>query len=332
MQQRHGRQASAVFLCVDDTSPVVVKVSWERDDDCWPHPVYSALRRWPHPNLIQSNSMFVAEGIVHIVLPYLRSGDLLESISATGPLSEPKCLRLLLQLVQALHHLHAVIRVAHMDISPENVLLGDGGAVLIDYGSCCGLGDGTGLGQQSPMTKPQYMAPELLDSRAATSSKLDLAKADVFALGLVFFIALFGFPPIRKAVLTDPLFNVLKKKGVSKLLIKIGMGAKAKAVAPEILSLLDAMLRADPDQRISIDGILLRLRCYQATKEQSKRPPGCSLGVAPEQNKRPRQDRHSGPQKKVCLGRAAPYTAQGKDQGTGRPLQGLKHPPGELRA
>lgn len=219
--------------------------------------MYRGLNQNPHPGLLQCKALFVDEGNLHVVLPWVSGGDLCNEVLGGGPLMEERARRMTRQIADALGHLHGVIGVAHLDISPENLLLATDcdGAILIDYGSCRPInGGGCWVGPHHGVAlKPQYAAPELLCS--ASWAGLDLPKADVFGLGISLFVALFGFPPFRFALPHDPLFKTLQAAGVRGLLAKVGRSSLASSVSADALMLLDGMLQPDPVHRISVAGI-----------------------------------------------------------------------------
>lgn len=264
--QRRGNTAVFAAREVGSGAAVAVKVA---PPDCSSSSqataVYRKLGLSPHPVLLQSRAVFVDEGIHHIVLPWVPGGDLCDEVLGRGPFAEERARGVLRQLADALGHLHGVLGVAHLDLSPENVLLGQSGkAVLIDYGSCRSLAH-DGKGCEGVAIKGQYAAPELLRAlasgagaedptaeRAAAWDTLDLAKVDIFALGTVLFVTLFGFPPFRLALPQDLLWGALKKGGVRGALAKVGHSDLATSVSADVLSLLDGMLQPDPERRLSV--------------------------------------------------------------------------------
>lgn len=272
------RQSTAVYLTIDvvDNTPAVVKVLDTRKANpqadaalC----VYSALARQPHPNLMSAKAMVSDGDQLSIVLPYIRGGDLVTQISGQGAKSLKSSLFVCKQLLCGLRHLHR-LGFAHLDLSPENILVDSREhAAIIDYGYCTDI--------KGPIRivggKPQYMAPEHLkcmypqhrcpsvkgtegvfpgQAQMGNLSASDPTKADVFALGCIVFIVLFGYPPWKMALRTDTAFDFVQHFGTEMLLEEWGMAEHFSTYPRSIFSLLDSMLLEDPVRRISVDKAL----------------------------------------------------------------------------
>ncbi len=90
--------------------------------------------------------------------------------------------RILISVAQALHYAHQR-GVLHRDVKPSNILVDrDGNVRLIDFGLAHVAGE-PGLTRTGDLLgTPSYMAPELIEGRAAVD-----ARADVYALGVVLY-------------------------------------------------------------------------------------------------------------------------------------------------
>lgn len=96
------------------------------------------------------------------------------------PFTEPTIRFLFHQIVEVVQWLHER-KVYHRDLKLENILIKDTQLTLCDFGSSFALRTAGTEG---------YMAPELY-----SNSEVDLALADVFSLGVVLFVMVFGFQP-----------------------------------------------------------------------------------------------------------------------------------------
>ncbi|HMI85066.1 MAG TPA: protein kinase [Polyangiaceae bacterium] len=124
-------------------------------------------------------------------LPLETLADVLVQQSGPMPLSRFRELSFaILDAVEAVHQKG----LAHRDLKPENIFVTGGSAKLIDFGLATELGQG---GEDSePMDvdrgvgTPEYMAPELWDAPGVVDTR-----ADIYALGVIFYEMLCGSPP-----------------------------------------------------------------------------------------------------------------------------------------
>ena len=120
----------------------------------------------------------------YIVMPHYARG----SLAAALPLPLGAVVRIAVEVGQALDALHGA-RIVHRDVKPSNVLLGDGGAVLVDFGLARGEGS-TQLTQDGQLLgTTHYLAPELITGARATPA------TDVYAFACLLYEAATGAPP-----------------------------------------------------------------------------------------------------------------------------------------
>jgi serine/threonine-protein kinase len=124
-----------------------------------------------------------------IVMPLYPGGSLAARLRAEGTLTAAETVDLAAQLGKGLDALHAR-GVVHRDVKPSNVLLdGAGTAALADFGLARG-DDYTQLTRDGQLVgTPHYLAPELIEGRAASPA------SDVYALGCLLHECLAGEPP-----------------------------------------------------------------------------------------------------------------------------------------
>jgi len=146
--------------------------------------------------------------------------------------------------------------VLHLDLKPENVMLGDFGEVyVLDWGLACATVDGptwlaraTTLG--GPAGTPAYMAPELA---AADGDKVD-RHTDVYLLGAILHELVTGRPPHDAPTVLAALAHAFTSE-------KVEYGPE---VPRELASILGTALKREPSQRFqsadalreAIDGFL----------------------------------------------------------------------------
>ena len=149
-----------------------------------------ALAKLSHPTIVKVHDYGEYEGSPYLVLEYLPSGTLKQKMGKPMPWQE--AVRLLAPIASALEYAHKH-DIIHRDIKPSNILIADNGQpMLSDFGVAKLLDNeetmeltGTGLG----VGTPEYMAPE-----QASSKSID-QRADIYALGVVFYEMVTGRKP-----------------------------------------------------------------------------------------------------------------------------------------
>lgn len=134
-----------------------------------------------------------SEKFDYLVLEYCQYGDLFDIILKNGALPERIAKKLFLQLLDAVEHLHLKLKIAHLDIKLENILIGDNFKLkLCDFGFIEDLSNRI----LKRSGTDGYRAPEVYHYN---NEGFEGDKADIFALGVVLFIMIFGMPPFSMA-------------------------------------------------------------------------------------------------------------------------------------
>jgi len=138
-------------------------------------------------------------GAYYIALEYLDGADLGWKVVSEGRLGIARCLRIALQLCDALQAVHAA-GIVHRDLKPENLFLIERAGnpeflKVLDFGVCkfheAGLIGGRRLtATGAAIGTPHYMAPEQIEGRADIDQR-----ADIYAVGGILHFALTGDPP-----------------------------------------------------------------------------------------------------------------------------------------
>lgn len=149
-----------------------------------------------HPNIVVLYDFGQAGGHWFFVMEYVDGVDLRHALRE-GRLPPERALEIVPSICDALQYAHSE-GVVHRDIKPENVLIDRKGQVHIaDFGLAKILleeDEGHGLtGTRDMMGTPQYMAPEQFSSPATVDHR-----ADIYALGVVFYEMLTGDLPIGR--------------------------------------------------------------------------------------------------------------------------------------
>ncbi|GMF23469.1 unnamed protein product [Phytophthora lilii] len=161
-----------------------------------------------HRNVVQPHFHFVHERRLFLVNELCRDGDLhsfmSERFNASSFLQEHEVLALMHQVLQGVYYLHTTIGVAHRDLSLENVLLSRGVCKITDFGLST---DSRRICEGGLVGKDYYMAPEVVAGK-----RYDPVLADVWSLGIMWFIMLTGSPLLSLASPSVKGFNAVKRR------------------------------------------------------------------------------------------------------------------------
>jgi capsular polysaccharide biosynthesis protein/tRNA A-37 threonylcarbamoyl transferase component Bud32 len=167
-----------------------------------------ALARLSHPNIVTIHDFGQAGGMYYLLMEYV-DGVTLRQLLDGGRVAAREALAIVPQICDALQfaHDHGIV---HRDIKPENILMDRLGRVKVaDFGLAKLVG--TAAAEEEPSESeivrvrattadaskvvgtPQYMSPEQIE----TPGEVD-HRADIFALGVVFYQMLTGDLPGKK--------------------------------------------------------------------------------------------------------------------------------------
>lgn len=149
-----------------------------------------------HPHLVPILDSGEVEGLPYFVMPYVTGGSLRGEIDRHGALEIGRALEICRQVADAVAYAHAQ-GVIHRDLKPDNILHGERGVVVVDFGFARALhraGDERLTQAGEILGTPIYMSPE----QALGKWRID-ETCDVYSLGCVAFEALTGEPPFRPA-------------------------------------------------------------------------------------------------------------------------------------
>jgi serine/threonine protein kinase len=155
-----------------------------------------ALARLNHPNIVSLHDFGEVNGRLYLLMEFVDGPNLREVIQSRA-MKPAEALAVVPKLCDALQYAHEE-GIIHRDIKPENVLMDKRGRVKIaDFGLAKMLGDTapgyTLTGTGTIMGTPHYMAPEQLEAPQTVDHR-----ADVYALGVVFYEMLTGELPLGR--------------------------------------------------------------------------------------------------------------------------------------
>eukprot|EP00286_Rhodomonas_abbreviata_P002457 CAMPEP_0181344388 /NCGR_PEP_ID=MMETSP1101-20121128/32147_1 /TAXON_ID=46948 /ORGANISM="Rhodomonas abbreviata, Strain Caron Lab Isolate" /LENGTH=809 /DNA_ID=CAMNT_0023456189 /DNA_START=326 /DNA_END=2755 /DNA_ORIENTATION=- len=146
-----------------------------------------------HQHIVQFEDVFEDKENVYIVMELCPNQTMLELVKRKKRLSESETRRFMLQLLDAIRHMH-YYKVIHRDLKLGNVFLGKGDEVKIgDFGLACKL-QFDGERKKTLCGTPNYIAPEVLDGKDGHSFEVD-----TWSVGVVLYTCLVGKPPFETA-------------------------------------------------------------------------------------------------------------------------------------
>lgn len=180
-----------------------------------------------------------ADGLLFYVMPYVEGDSLRGRLVKEGKLAPSETMRLVRDIVDGLAHAHRQ-GVVHRDIKPDNVMIVDRHAVIMDFGVAKAMKDAMGSSGLTSvgvsLGTPTYMAPE----QAAADGDID-HRADIYSVGVLAYELLAGRPPFEgkpQAVLVAHIADA--PPPLSEL---------APTVPPAIAQIVMKCLEKDPAKR-----------------------------------------------------------------------------------
>jgi len=132
-----------------------------------------------HPTIVHVHDLLEADGDVVVVMEYVR-GASLPAVQAAGEVTRGQLLAVVRAVADALDHAHGR-DVVHLDVKPENVLVGPKCVCkLSDFGIARLVGQGGRMPPAARRWTSFYAAPEL----SAGRGRID-HRADVYSLGVM---------------------------------------------------------------------------------------------------------------------------------------------------
>ena len=176
-----------------------------------------------------------------LAIEYVAGPTLRDEIADNGPLSEDEWWKLARGMAQALAVLDKH-RITHRDLKPGNVILGEHGPELIDFG-IAHPEDATSLTATGLVTgSPSWLSPE-----QATLEPTG-PPSDIFALGSLLAYAATGRPPFGEGASVAVLMSIATRE------------PDLVGIDPNRSALLQRMLAKDPTRRPTARQVLDRLR------------------------------------------------------------------------
>src|SRR5262249_6558749 len=196
------------------------------------HHQLRVARQVSHKNVCRLYDLGDADGRRFLTMEYVDGEDLASLLRRIGRFPQDKAIDVARQLCAGIAAAHER-GVIHRDLKPANVMIdGDGNVRITDFGIATVAND---VGVDVAGT-PQYMAPELLAGKPAST------RSDIYALGLILFEIVTGRRPYDAKTL-----------GELKQLHDTGTVTTPSAIVrdldPAVERIILRCLARDPDQR-----------------------------------------------------------------------------------
>jgi tRNA A-37 threonylcarbamoyl transferase component Bud32 len=205
--------------------------------------------RLNHPNVVQIYDVVHYDGQPWIVMEYVPSRSLHQVLSEDGAFDPVAAARIGLHVLDALSAAHYA-GVLHRDIKPHNVLIGEGGrVVLTDFGLATFVDDGSVTGPGLIVGSPQYVSPERARDGAST------VESDLWSFGATLYAAVEGRSPYAR------------ESAMATLMALATELPDPPELAGLLAPVLTGLLRHDPEARLTAAEVDRRLRMIVATAD-----------------------------------------------------------------
>jgi serine/threonine-protein kinase len=152
-----------------------------------------AAAKLVHPHICGILDYGATDDVVYTVMPYFEGGSLADLIQKNRYVEPARAAGVAAQVACALDYAHRH-GVVHRDVKPDNVLFDeDGNAIITDFGIATARFHARLTASGRAMGTPHYMSPE------QAMGKLVDGRSDIYAMGILLYEALIGFPPFDGA-------------------------------------------------------------------------------------------------------------------------------------
>ena len=150
--------------------------------------ILSSLR---HPNIVKLHDYIETKNELWIILDLADGGDVYDRIAKKGYYTELEARNMAKMLLETVDYIHSS-GIVHRDLKPENLLLisntSDVVIKICDFGFADKVADLI-FPYQDVCGTPNFVAPEMIRRQKYKT------KPDIWALGVIFYILLAGYPP-----------------------------------------------------------------------------------------------------------------------------------------
>lgn len=172
-----------------------------------------SLSRLHHPGIVSVSDVFEENDTAYFVMEYIDGRSLGQILRESGPLTEKRAVRYILQVADALRYLHSNNRL-HLDIKPDNIMINtNDNAVLIDFGASKQYDEVNGENTSTLVGRTLGYAP--IEQMADNVVKFTPA-TDIYALGATLYKLITGNTPISAALVASGEKQLSLPDGISE--------------------------------------------------------------------------------------------------------------------
>jgi eukaryotic-like serine/threonine-protein kinase len=145
-----------------------------------------------HPHIVPALTAASAGELLYYTMPYIDGESLRARLGRERQLPIDDAVTIACEVADALSHAHTQ-GVVHRDITPDNILLAAGHALVVNFGIARAISQSETPGLTAPgvvVGTPAYMSPEQASGTPEIS-----ATSDIYSLGAVLFEMIAGEPP-----------------------------------------------------------------------------------------------------------------------------------------
>ncbi|MEE8483508.1 MAG: serine/threonine-protein kinase, partial [Nitrospinota bacterium] len=188
-----------------------------------------------HPNILTIYDVGEEGDLAYIAMEYLEGGDLQDMIDGSKFEDYDQIYDIVRQIADGLDSAHEK-GIIHRDIKPANIMMLKGRIPKIADFGLARLADSNLTATGTVLGTPNYMAPEQIQGR-----KID-GRADLFALGALFYEMLTGEKPFGGETLTSVIYRVVNEEPIPPRQLTMD-------VPPAMDQFMKKALAKDPNER-----------------------------------------------------------------------------------
>lgn len=226
-----------------DRKVVVVKILDNRYESFWGNEIKFHYQCQNHPNVAKiydyfcicessPHNSFYKRRVLYMIIEYVPGRDL-STYSIGLRLTDKQIAGIIKQCAEAINHCHSN-GVIHCDVKLENIIYNNGDIKLIDFG----------LASNPKQSDKIYGTCFYISHELVSSGNYDYP-VDIWAMGIVLYELMFGFPPFGGTKHKEVLDNILNYSYT----IPINTSSSLR-------DLLSRMLEKNPIKRITIEEIM----------------------------------------------------------------------------